>query len=464
MRKEIDKFVEQRLVSVVPSKRQIAHHSFASLPTDGKIDNTFTGKEWGDGTEDEAIFNPVKMDADQWCDALCAAGMKGLILTCKHHDGFCLWPSRYTTHTVAASSYRDGKGDIVKEVSEACKRHGLDFGIYLSPWDRNASCYGTPEYNDYFCNQLTELLTEYGDIFYVWFDNACGEGLNGRKQIYDFPRYIELIRKYQPNAVIFNDFGPDIRWCGNEAGKPRHSEWAVIPSELCHLSRVQTGPGPMAEEGSLSWIYNTEQELGTMPNILYTKGLTFTPTEINMSIRPGWFWHLEEEPHSLERLFTTYLGSVGSNACMHLNLPPNTDGRIDERDVKRLKEFGALLQEEFGTELDVKIREEESPKTQKVYTISLKQPTAQIRYVSLREDLTKGQRVEGFRITAQSGSGNQYPLYQGTVIGNRKICQLQNPFGEQNPLINDMEDRICQIQVQITAARDEVFLKDIKIY
>ena len=183
-----------------------------------------------------------------------------------------------------------------------------------------------------------------------------------------------------------------------------------------------------------------------------------------MSIRPGWFWHLEEEPHSLERLFTTYLGSVGSNACMHLNLPPNTDGRIDERDVKRLKEFGALLQEEFGTELDVKIREEESPKTQKVYTISLKQPTAQIRYVSLREDLTKGQRVEGFRITAQSGSGNQYPLYQGTVIGNRKICQLQNPFGDQNPLINDMEDRICQIQVQITAARDEVFLKDIKIY
>mgnify|MGYP002245813071 CR=1 FL=1 len=133
-----------------------------------------------------------------------------------------------------------------------------------------------------------------------------------------------------------------------------------------------------------------------MPNILYTKGLTFTPTEINMSIRPGWFWHLEEEPHSLERLFTTYLGSVGSNACMHLNLPPNKDGRIDERDVKRLKEFGALLQEEFGTELDVKIREEESPKTQKVYTISLKQPTDQIRYVSLREDLTKGQRVEAF--------------------------------------------------------------------
>lgn len=451
----------QEAAHVVPSKRQLDWYELGSYAFIHFGVNTFTNREWGEGTEPESVFNPENLDCDQWVEAIKAAGMKGMVLTAKHHDGFCLWPSKYTEHSVKNSPC---KKDVVREAAEACKRGGIKFGFYLSPWDRNASCYGTPEYNDYFCNQLAELLTEYGDIFYVWFDNACGEGLNGRKQVYDFPRYIELIRKYQPNAVIFNDFGPDIRWCGNEAGKPRHSEWAVIPSELCHLGRVQTGPGPMAEEGSLSWIYNTEQELGTMPNILYTKGLTFTPTEINMSIRPGWFWHLEEEPHSLERLFTTYLGSVGSNACMHLNLPPNTDGRIDERDVKRLKEFGALLQEEFGTELDVKIREEESPKTQKVYTISLKQPTDQIRYVSLREDLTKGQRVESFRITAQSGSGNQYPLYQGTVIGNRKICQLQNPFGEQNPLINDMEDRICQIQVQITAARDEVFLKDIKIY
>ena len=400
----------QEAAHVVPSKRQLDWYELESYAFIHFGVNTFTNREWGEGTEPESIFNPENLDCDQWVEAIKAAGMKGMVLTAKHHDGFCLWPSKYTEHSVKNSPC---KKDVVREAAEACKRGGIKFGFYLSPWDRNASCYGTPEYNDYFCNQLTELLTEYGDIFYVWFDNACGEGLNGRKQVYDFPRYIELIRKYQPNAVIFNDFGPDIRWCGNEAGKPRHSEWAVIPSELCHLGR---------------------------------------------------FWHLEEEPHSLERLFTTYLGSVGSNACMHLNLPPNTDGRIDERDVKRLKEFGALLQEEFGTELDVKIREEESPKTQKVYTISLKQPTAQIRYVSLREDLTKGQRVEGFRITAQSGSGNQYPLYQGTVIGNRKICQLQNPFGEQNPLINDMEDRICQIQVQITAARDEVFLKDIKIY
>ena len=165
MRKEIDKFVEQRLISVVPSKRQIAHQRREFYGFVHFTVNTFTGKEWGDGTEDEAIFNPVKMDADQWCDALCAAGMKGLILTCKHHDGFCLWPSRYTTHTVAASSYREGKGDIVKEVSEACKRHGLDFGIYLSPWDRNNYLYGQGKpYDDYFVNQLTELLTQYGPI------------------------------------------------------------------------------------------------------------------------------------------------------------------------------------------------------------------------------------------------------------------------------------------------------------
>ena len=455
---------DQELIKIVPSKRQLKYQETEFYAFFHFGMNTYTNREWGDGTEDPGIFDPQEFDAGQWVSAVKAAGMKGVILTCKHHDGFCLWSTKYTQHSVASSPWRDGVGDVVREVSDTCRRYGLKFGIYLSPWDRNQPCYGSgKEYDDYYIAQLTELLTGYGEIFSVWLDGACGEGPNGKKQVYDWERYYACVRNYQPDACICV-CGPDIRWCGNEAGKPRHSEWAVIPSELCHLSRVQTGPGPMAEEGSLSWIYNTEQELGTMPNILYTKGLTFTPTEINMSIRPGWFWHLEEEPHSLERLFTTYLGSVGSNACMHLNLPPNTDGRIDERDVKRLKEFGALLQEEFGTELDVKIREEESPKTQKVYTISLKQPTAQIRYVSLREDLTKGQRVEGFRITAQSGSGNQYPLYQGTVIGNRKICQLQNPFGEQNPLINDMEDRICQIQVQITAARDEVFLKDIKIY
>ena len=284
---------------VVPSKRQLDWFEMERYAFVHYGVNTYTDREWGEGTEDEKIFNPTALDCDQWVEAVKSAGLKGLILTAKHHDGFCLWPSKYTEHSVKNSPY---KGDVVREAAEACKRGGIKFGFYLSTWDRNSKYYGTPEYNDYFCNQLTELLTGYGDIFCVWFDNACGEGENGKKQEYDFPRYFELIRKYQPNAVIFNDFGPDTRWCGNEAGEARHAEWAVVPSELCFYSEVQTGAGPMAEDGSLSYMYNTNREIGTMPNILYSKGLVFAPAEIDMSIRPGWFWHENEEPHSLERL------------------------------------------------------------------------------------------------------------------------------------------------------------------
>ncbi|MCI5649514.1 MAG: alpha-L-fucosidase [Fusicatenibacter sp.] len=424
--------------------------------------NTFTDREWGLGTEEESVFFPEKLDCDQWEEAIKAAGMKGMVLTAKHHDGFCLWPSRYTEHSVKNSPLQR---DVVKEASDACRRGGIKFGFYLSPWDRNSELYGTPSYNDYFCNQLTELLTGYGEIFYVWFDNACGEGPNGKKQEYDFGRYFDLIHKYQPNAVIFNDFGPDIRWCGNEAGAARHAEWSVVPSELCHYSRVQTGPGPMAFEGDLSYLYNTEQELGTMPNILYSKGLTYTPAEIDMSIRPGWFWHKEENPHSLERLFLTYLSSVGANACLNLNVPPTTEGLIDERDVKRLKELGDLIRKEFGAERLACVEKlQGEPLTQPVYQITLEQPVRELKYIVLKEEIAKGQRVESFRITAESGSGRQYPLYQGTCIGHKKICQLHDPFALQNPLINDSGDAIHRLRVQITAARDEVFLKEIKVY
>ena len=331
----------------------------------------------------------------------------------------------------------------LKELAEECHRQGLRVHFYYSlidwwredaPRGRTAAAHGTAgptemqtPYFDFMKAQLTELLTGYGEIFCVWFDNACGEGPAGKKQVYDFPRYFDLIRKYQPNAVIFNDYGPDVRWCGNEAGHCRHAEWSVIPSELCHFSEVQTGAGPMAQDGELGWLYNTEQELGTIANILYSKGLTFTPTEINMSIRPGWFWHEKEDPHSLERLFDTYLGSVGANACMHLNLPPNTDGLMDERDVKCLKEFGELLKKEFGSPVPAKVEKEAgSFATQPVYTVTLEHPVSGIRYVELREDISKGQRIESFRITAESGSGSQYPLYQGTTVatGRSASCRI----------------------------------------
>ena len=447
---------------VRPSQKQLDWYAMEMYAFIHFSPNTFTDLEWGNGTEPEAIFNPVKLDCDQWVEAIKAAGLKGMVLTAKHHDGFCLWPSRYTEHSVKNCPVQR---DIVKEAAEACKRGGIKFGFYLSPWDRNSKYYGTPEYNDYFCNQLTELLTQYGDIFYVWFDNACGEGPNGKKQQYDFPRYFELIHKYQPNALIFNDFGPDIRWCGNEAGIARHSEWAVVPTELCHYAEPQTGAGPMALEGDLSYMYNTDQEIGSMSNILYSKGLAFVPSEINMSIRPGWFWHEKEEPHSLERLFNTYLTSVGANACFHLNIPPTREGLLDERDVKRLKEFGDLVRKEFGTPVKTRVEKAEGcPATQPQYTITFEKPVKDIKYVVLAEDIAQGQRVESFRITADFASGGQYALYQGTCIGNKRICQLQDPFAHQNPLINDSTPEIRQLTVHITAARDEVIMKDIAVY
>ncbi len=445
---------------VCPSQRQLNWYALGSYAFVHFGVNTFTDREWGDGREPEEIFNPTDLDCDQWVSAIKSAGMQGMVLTAKHHDGFCLWPSAYTAHSVKNSPC---KKDVVKEAAEACKRGGIKFGVYLSPWDRNSALYGTPAYNDYFCNQLTELLTGYGEIFYVWFDNACGEGPNGKRQEYDFPRYFELIRKLQPGAVIFNDFGPDVRWCGNEAGVARHAEWAVVPSELCFYSNVQTPAGPLAGEGSLSFLYNTDAFIGTLPNILYSKGLTFTPAEINLSIRPGWFYHANEKPHSLERLFQVYLTSYGANACMHLNLPPNREGKIDEQDVQRLAEFGALLQKEFGTPLAADItKEENAPAMQPIYHIHTKAP---VRYLELQEDLTKGQRVESFRILTKGWNGEQYPAYQGTCIGNRKICMLQDPFALQNPLIAfPNEDDSFDLTLQVTAARGEVFLKEIKVY
>ena len=209
---------DERLISVIPSKRQIAYQNMEYFCFIHFTVNTFTGSEWGLGDEPEAIFNPEELDARQWAKTAAEGGMKGLILTCKHHDGFCLWPSKYTEHSIKNSPYKNGKGDIVRETAEACKEYGLKFGVYLSPWDRNNESYGKgKEYDDYYVNQLTELLTNYGDIFVIWLDGACGEGSNGKKQVYDWQRYYEVMRKLQPNAVI-SISGPDIRWCGNEAG------------------------------------------------------------------------------------------------------------------------------------------------------------------------------------------------------------------------------------------------------
>ncbi len=221
--------LDERLAGITPHKRQISFQQLEFYAFIHFTVNTFTDREWGDGTESPAIFNPMELDAEQWAKSVKKAGMRGIILTCKHHDGFCLWPSKFTGHTVAASPWKNGKGDVVKEVSDACEKYGIKFGVYLSPWDRNCPLYGQGKaYDDFFVNQLTELLTNYGEIFSVWFDGACGEGSNGKKQYYDWERYYDVIRRLRPEACI-SVCGPDVRWCGNEAGHTRASEWSVVP-------------------------------------------------------------------------------------------------------------------------------------------------------------------------------------------------------------------------------------------
>ena len=254
----------ERLVQVVPSPRQLKHQEMEFYAFIHFSVNTFTDREWGDGTESPAIFLPTELDASQWVRTIRDAGMKGLILTCKHHDGFCLWPSKYTDHTVANSPWKSGGGDVVREVADACRSEGIAFGIYLSPWDRHSPFYaqGKP-YDDYFVAQLTELLTEYGPIFCVWLDGACGEGANGKQQVYDWPRYYEVIRRLQPDATI-HVCGPDVRWCGNEAGYTRPAEWSVVPARTADTEKI-VSLSQRSDDASfrLRPIHASDQDLGS---------------------------------------------------------------------------------------------------------------------------------------------------------------------------------------------------------
>ncbi len=434
--------------SVKPSERQKDWYAMEKYIFCHFGVNTFTGREWGDGTEDEKLFNPTNLDCDQWVEAAKAGGFKGIVITAKHHDGFCLWPSKYTEHSVKNSPF---KGDVVKEVADACKRGGIKFGFYLSPWDRNSKYYGTPEYNDYYCNQLTELLTNYGEVFMVWFDGACGEGPNGKKQEYDYKRYIELIRKYQPNACIFSDYGPDVRWIGNESGKGRTAEWAVLPSEFCCRAEVQTGPAPMAEYGTPMFLYNIQDDLGSISKIMYSKGLTFVPAEVDTTIKPHthWFWHPNEEPRTVEDLFEVYKNSVGQNACLNLNIPPNQEGKWDESDVKRLKELKDYIDEKFKEEAEAVITIDDSNPIQPV--INIKLPDSAItHFIVLEEDLDYGQRIESYML--RRVDLDETSLI-GTTVGNKKIIELKNGL-----------EYCLEWNLHITSSRDIVKLKSIKVY
>ena len=384
-------------------------------------------------------------------DAVKAAGMKGLILTCKHHDGFCLWPSAYTKHSIAASPYQNGKGDIVREVADACREGGIKFGVYLSPWDRNSELYGRgKEYDDYFVGQLTELLTNYGEIFDVWFDGACGEGSNGRKQYYDWERYYAVIRRLQPDACI-NVCGPDIRWCGNEAGHTRQSEWSVVPERTKDTETIASR-SQQADDTDFQFrgrkISAGDQDLGSREALRGETSLIWYPAEVNTSIRPGWFYHEEEDSkvRSLEELTHIYINSVGGNATFLLNIPPAKDGRFHDNDVKRLHEIGGFLKKSFqnnlleeavlisdshkeGFEIDHVRRSgydryftTEDGTVQCSIEIDFKKIRT-VRYVVLQENIECSQRVESFTIEAEQ-DGSYQEVYRGTVIGYKRIAPL----------------------------------------
>ena len=435
---------------VVPTERQLRHlretpfYAFVHFSP-----NTYTGLEWGTGKEDPAIFNPTELDCDSWVEAIKSAGMKGAVITAKHHDGFCLWQTETTEHSIKNSPYKNGKGDIVREFADACRRGGIKFGFYLSPWDRNCELYGTDAYNDFYRAQLTELLTNYGDVFHVWFDGACGEGPSGKKQVYDFESYFELVRKYQPNATVFKDEGPDIRWCGNESGSARAAEWAVVPWELCYFCEKQT-EGKLFD-GELKHIYNSDKDIGTLENIMYSSGLVFCPSEIDMSIRPGWFYHPEEEPHSLERLFNTYLRSVGGNTTFNLNIPPMPNGKFDQRDIVSLKELGDKIRSSFAVDLceNAKVTRTSLGGYQCEYLVELDEEK-DINFFELEEDITQGQRVESFRILRRKDGFWDKVYSNYTTIGNKRIIE---------------EDVQCDaFKIVVEASRGEPIISKIAAY
>jgi len=318
------------LLGPVPSSQQLEWQKMEYYMFVHFGPNTFTDKEWGDGNEDPDVFNPSSLDCRQWASTAKAAGMKGIIITAKHHDGFCLWPSLTSTHTVKESSWRGGKGDVLKELSQACSEYGLKFGVYLSPWDRNHPAYGTPEYNKIFAQALTEVHTFYGPVFEQWFDGACGEEM---EFAYDWELFNRTVYSYQPNAIIFSDVGPGCRWIGNEQGVAGETNWSRINTD-----GFTPGKGAPATE-----ILNSGQ----------SQGKYWIPGEADVSIRPGWFYSpaTDSEQKTVESLMEIYYSSVGRNANLLLNVPPDRQGRIHKADSLRLMEFRRAREQAFSHNL-----------------------------------------------------------------------------------------------------------------
>ena len=368
--------------------------------------NTFTDREWGDGKESPSIFSPGRLDARAWAKTARAAGFRAMILTAKHHDGFCLWPTKTTTHSVASSPFRAGQGDVVREFVDACRAENLRTGVYLSPWDRNSPVYGdSPRYNDLYAEQLTELLTRYGPMAEVWFDGANGEGPNGRRQQYDWPRVWSLVRKLQPDAVMFSDAGPDVRWCGNESGSAGEPNWSTMDPAAVPF------PGATGQ-GVIRALQNGDPA-----------GSVWRPAEADTSIRPGWFHHPAEDTRvkSVDRLVDIYCQSVGRNSKLLLNVPPTRDGVIHPNDEARLIDFAAKRAALFGTDVakGKSVRWRRTGPTTAEAELDLGR-TVTAGAVRLEEDITKGQAIARYRLES-ADAGDWHPVARGTTIGYAKI-------------------------------------------
>lgn len=372
--------------------------------------NTFTGKEWGDGKEKTEVFNPTQLDTDQWCKVAKESGAKGIIITAKHHDGFCLWPSKYSTHTVRESGF---KRDILAELSASCKKAGLLFGVYLSPWDRNHPDYGTEKYNDVFVNMLQEIFQQYGPIWELWWDGANGEGPNGKLQVYDWKRYEQLVRKRSPQTVIFSDIGPDIRWVGNESGFAGKTNWNLLDT-----AGFKRGLGAPHQD--------------TLGKGNY-KGQNYIPAEVDVSIRPGWFHRNTENDKvkTADQLFKIYLESVGRGANLLLNVPPDARGLIHENDIVSLKGLKEKIDQIEKVDhfknaaMNVAGPDKNNPKKTSTWYYMLKSP-ATINGIVLEEDLKYGQKIASANISL-SLNGEQVFQETITTIGNKRIILLPNP-------------------------------------
>ncbi len=381
--------------------------------------NTFTDLEWGKGSEKEEVFNPSQLDCKQWCRIAKAAGAKGLIITAKHHDGFCLWPSKYSTHTVRESGWKNGKGDVLKELSDACKEYGLKMGVYLSPWDRNHPKYGTPSYNEVFVNMMKEVVSRYGPYFEFWWDGANGEGPNGKKQVYDWNLFRKTIKTIAPATAVFSDIGPGIRWVGNEKGIAGESNWNTLDT-----AGFTPGLGAPSQD-----TLNTGNRYGK----------AWVPAECDVSIRPGWFYHLAEDTavKTPEQLFNLYLKSVGRGASLLLNVPPDRRGLFTSYDSAALVGFRKLREESFKNNLckqavatlsDKKIAQLTDGNDKSFITLqqadSVKVSFAketEMNCVLLKEFLLKGQSVAGFHLSFYDDNGAVIKRIDGTTIGRKRI-------------------------------------------